>query len=218
MPPAPRPRKSWRTRSSPIRASPSGTTSPRRSGSRRCPSATAGMGAMIFGGPEREHLQLNEDTLYSGEPPADLRSIDITKNLDQVVAPDPGQQARRGRCLRHEELAGPQPAVLPAARRPAIWTSPRAAARSPDYRRWLDLATGTAGRQLPARRRDLHARDLRQPSRPGDRDPPARRASPARSPSAPAQPRSTPPPRSASAGEGAGAGAGSCPGSSPAGR
>ena len=43
------------------------------------------MGAMVFGGPDREQLQLNEDTLYSGEPPADLRSIDIKKSLPHVI-------------------------------------------------------------------------------------------------------------------------------------
>src|SRR5438309_2314166 len=43
------------------------------------------IGAMLFGGVEREHLQLNEDTLVSGEPPADLRSIDITKDFDHVT-------------------------------------------------------------------------------------------------------------------------------------
>ena len=43
------------------------------------------MGAMVFGGVDREHLQLNEDTLYSGEPPADLRSIEITKDFDRVM-------------------------------------------------------------------------------------------------------------------------------------
>jgi hypothetical protein len=43
------------------------------------------MGAMVFGGTERERLQLNENTLYSGEPPADLRTIDITKDFDHVL-------------------------------------------------------------------------------------------------------------------------------------
>src|SRR3954467_9971087 len=42
--------------------------------------------AIVFGGVQREHLQLNEDTLTSGEPPADLRSLDITKDFDQVTA------------------------------------------------------------------------------------------------------------------------------------
>jgi len=44
------------------------------------------LAAMVYGGPLREHLQLNEDTLTSGEPPADLRSLDITKNYDHVIA------------------------------------------------------------------------------------------------------------------------------------
>lgn len=42
------------------------------------------LGAMMFGGVERERLALNEDTLYSGEPPADLRSIDVRPGLDEV--------------------------------------------------------------------------------------------------------------------------------------
>src|SRR5688572_26161351 len=43
------------------------------------------MGAMIFGGAEQERLQLNEDTLYSGEPPADLRTLNIRQSLPRVV-------------------------------------------------------------------------------------------------------------------------------------
>src|SRR3954463_5643993 len=43
------------------------------------------LAAMVYGGAERERLQLNEDTLYSGEPPADLRTLDITKDFDQVT-------------------------------------------------------------------------------------------------------------------------------------
>src|SRR5688500_16323024 len=43
------------------------------------------LGAMVFGGVERERLQLNEDTLYSGTPPADLRTIDIRKDFDHVT-------------------------------------------------------------------------------------------------------------------------------------
>ena len=42
------------------------------------------LGAMVFGGVEHERLALNEDTLYSGEPPADLRTIDITKDFSHV--------------------------------------------------------------------------------------------------------------------------------------
>ena len=41
---------------------------PRSNGPRRCRSATAGSGAMVFGGIGRERLQLNEDTLWTGGP------------------------------------------------------------------------------------------------------------------------------------------------------
>jgi alpha-L-fucosidase 2 len=43
------------------------------------------MAAMVFGGLAREKLSLNEDTLTSGEPPSDLRSLDITKDFDHVT-------------------------------------------------------------------------------------------------------------------------------------
>src|SRR5436853_6213992 len=42
------------------------------------------IGAMVFGGVEGEQLQLNEDTLYSGEPAADLRTMDITNDFADV--------------------------------------------------------------------------------------------------------------------------------------
>lgn len=43
------------------------------------------LAAMVFGGVGREHLSLNEDTLPSGEPPADLRTIDVTRNFAPVT-------------------------------------------------------------------------------------------------------------------------------------
>lgn len=43
------------------------------------------MGAMIFGGVEKEQLQLNENTLYSGEPSNVYKNVDITKTYDTIV-------------------------------------------------------------------------------------------------------------------------------------
>jgi len=43
------------------------------------------LAAVVFGGVTREHLRLNEDTLTSGEPPADLRSLDLAKDFDHVT-------------------------------------------------------------------------------------------------------------------------------------
>ncbi|MCU0469096.1 MAG: glycoside hydrolase family 95 protein, partial [Arcicella sp.] len=37
------------------------------------------MGAMIFGDAQREHIQFNESTLYSGEPDATFKNINVRK-------------------------------------------------------------------------------------------------------------------------------------------
>ena len=42
-------------------------------------------GAMIFGGAEQEHLQLNENTLYSGEPTTEYRDVTITPETFSMV-------------------------------------------------------------------------------------------------------------------------------------
>jgi len=43
------------------------------------------LGAMVFGNPTREHLQLNENTLYSGEPSNVFKGINIKPTYDQIV-------------------------------------------------------------------------------------------------------------------------------------
>jgi alpha-L-fucosidase 2 len=42
-------------------------------------------GAMIFGNPLKEHFQLNENTLYSGEPTTTYKNVNIQNNLPLVV-------------------------------------------------------------------------------------------------------------------------------------
>ncbi|WP_298351450.1 glycoside hydrolase family 95 protein [Runella sp.] len=42
------------------------------------------MGAMVFGDPLKEHLQLNEGTLYSGDPKGTFKNIAIRKDFQQV--------------------------------------------------------------------------------------------------------------------------------------
>ena len=41
------------------------------------------LGAMVYGGIVKEHLQLNENTLYSGEPGRKVK-LDFTKSLGRV--------------------------------------------------------------------------------------------------------------------------------------
>lgn len=43
------------------------------------------IGAMVFGGIEKEHLQLNENTLYSGESSQSYKKVNITGDFDKVM-------------------------------------------------------------------------------------------------------------------------------------
>ncbi len=44
------------------------------------------MGGMIFGSPKQEHIQLNEGTLYSGDPNNSYKTIDIKRRYPAVMA------------------------------------------------------------------------------------------------------------------------------------
>src|SRR4051812_11598297 len=43
------------------------------------------LGAMVFGNVQREHLQLNENTLYSGEPSLVYKKVSVVSTLDSVT-------------------------------------------------------------------------------------------------------------------------------------
>ena len=43
------------------------------------------MGAMIFGNPLKEHLQINDGTLYSGDPNGTFKNINVRKSFDEVT-------------------------------------------------------------------------------------------------------------------------------------
>jgi hypothetical protein len=44
------------------------------------------LGAMVFGKPDDEMLQLNDNTLYSGEPSTAWKGLDITQTYDEALA------------------------------------------------------------------------------------------------------------------------------------
>lgn len=109
------------------------------------------LGAMVFGGVEREHLSLNEDTLVSGEPPADLRSLDITKDFDHVTGLlKAGKNSEADAYITKHWLGRNQQCYQPLG---DLWIdftgspSPDAApaGETSNYRRWLDLSTATSG-------------------------------------------------------------------------
>jgi len=100
------------------------------------------LAAMVYGGPLREHLQLNEDTLTSGEPPADLRSLDITTDFDHVIALiKAGKNSEADTYVTKNWLGRNQQCYQPLG---DLWLDFPGGAVT-NYRRWLDLATATAG-------------------------------------------------------------------------
>ena len=131
------------------------------------------MGAMIFGGPDREQLQLNEDTLYSGEPPADLRSIDIKKTLPQVIQLiRDNKHAEADAFVMKNWLGRNQQCYQPLG---DLFLEFAGSGEVKDYRRWLDIGTATAGVSYKRGGVTFTREIFASASRPGDRRPPARR-------------------------------------------
>jgi alpha-L-fucosidase 2 len=101
------------------------------------------LAAMVFGGVTRERLALNEDTLTSGEPPSDLRSINITPDLEHVTGLiRAGRNADADAYVTKHWLGRNQPCYQPLG--DLLLDFPDAGTVT-DYRRWLDLATATTG-------------------------------------------------------------------------
>ncbi|MDR0902356.1 MAG: glycoside hydrolase family 95 protein, partial [Opitutaceae bacterium] len=103
--------------------------------------------AMIHGGIAREHIQFNEDTLVSGEPPPDLRSLDIRPSRERVFAMiRDGKHAEADRFIMKNWLGRGQPCYQPFGDIHIDFDgadSPRPAPAA--YRRWLDLRDAIAG-------------------------------------------------------------------------
>jgi hypothetical protein len=101
------------------------------------------MGAMVFGGVDRERLQLNEDTLWSGEPPADLRSLNITGTYDHVVGLlRSNRHAEADVFVQKHWLGRNQQCYQPLG---DLHLGFSGSGEVTEYRRWLDLKTATAG-------------------------------------------------------------------------
>ena len=101
------------------------------------------IGAMVFGGADGEHLQLNEDTLYSGEPPADLRTLDIRRDFDQVTGLlRAGKNAEADAHVTKHWLGRNQQCFQPLG---DLFLASTDSTPATDFRRWLDLSSATAG-------------------------------------------------------------------------
>jgi alpha-L-fucosidase 2 len=119
---------------------------PARQWTEALPIGNGRLGAMVHGGVEREHLQLNENTLYSGEPPSDLRTIDVRKDFDRVLALiRSGRNADADAYIAKHWLGRNQQCYQPLGDLFIDFTGAAATGEVSDYRRWLDLANATAG-------------------------------------------------------------------------
>jgi alpha-L-fucosidase 2 len=101
------------------------------------------MAAMVFGGVEREQLQFNEDTLFSGEPPAHLTTIDITKDFDHVVGLlRAGKHPEVDQYVGRHWLGRNQQAYQPLG---DLFIDFQSSGETTAFSRWLDLSTATTG-------------------------------------------------------------------------
>jgi alpha-L-fucosidase 2 len=104
------------------------------------------LGAMVFGGVEHERLALNEDTLYSGEPPADLRTLDIRRDFAHVTELlRAGRNSEADSYITKNWLGRNQQCYQPLGDLRLDFAGPAAEGERKDFRRWLDLSNATAG-------------------------------------------------------------------------
>lgn len=100
------------------------------------------LGAMIFGGLDEEHLQLNDDTLASSEAGADELPLDVTKRFDEVVALLRGRQyAEAGEIISKNWTGRSWPCYQPLG---DLRIAIAGAAEPSDYVRELDLERAVA--------------------------------------------------------------------------
>ncbi len=98
------------------------------------------VGGMIFGGPDEEHIQMNETTLYSGDPDYTYKTIDIRKQYDEVMGLlDEGRYAEAQGIIRSDWLGRAQNCYQPMG---DVWIEFDHNEPVDDYKRALDLSKG----------------------------------------------------------------------------
>lgn len=101
------------------------------------------LGAMVFGGVAREHIQFNEDTVWAGEPRSYARPGAVQ------VLPELRRLLWAGKQAEAEALAMERFMSVPLRQKPYqtlgdLWIDFPGAEPSDDYHRSLDLSTATA--------------------------------------------------------------------------
>ncbi|GAB3030116.1 glycoside hydrolase family 95 protein [Spirosoma pulveris] len=104
------------------------------------------MGAMVFGDPTREHLQLNEGTLYSGDPTGTYKTLNVRKEFRQVSALLAAKKYQEAQALIAREWLGRNHQLYQPMGDFWIDIDHKKEAIT-NYKRQLDLATATATTQ-----------------------------------------------------------------------
>ncbi|MGH9339874.1 MAG: glycoside hydrolase N-terminal domain-containing protein [Acidobacteriota bacterium] len=87
---------------------------PARDWNEALPIGNGRLGAMVFGGTDSEHLQLNEDTLYSDEPGRSDVTLDIREDFERVRRMlGEGLYAEAEELVREQWLGPSQPCYQP---------------------------------------------------------------------------------------------------------
>lgn len=106
------------------------------------------MGAMLFGGVEREHLQLNEGTLYSGDPNRTYTPIDLREKYPEVDRlMKEGKYAEAQSVVAQNWLGRNHQCYQPLG---DLWLDFQHKGEATDYKRSLDLGTAVAKVQYKA--------------------------------------------------------------------
>lgn len=102
------------------------------------PIGNAYMGGMIFGDPLKEHIQLNESTLYSGDPTQKHDSFSIKDDDAEMMALlDDGKYAEAQAMIRKKWLGRSQSMYQPMS---DLWIEMNHNGEVSDYKRMLDIA------------------------------------------------------------------------------
>ncbi len=103
------------------------------------------MGAMHFGGVEKEHLQLNEGTLYSGDPNRTFTNIDVREKYKTVVQFLDEQKYKEAQKIVGQDWLGRNHQDFQPLG--DLFINLNHAGKATDYRRWLDLSTAVSNVQ-----------------------------------------------------------------------
>ncbi|MBY5960139.1 glycoside hydrolase family 95 protein [Membranicola marinus] len=100
------------------------------------------MGAMIFGDPDEERIQLNETTLYSGDPHTNYTGINVRKKYPEVmVLLSDGKYAEAQSMIQNNWLGRAQECYQPMS---DLWIDMDPHGPITDYERSLDISRAVA--------------------------------------------------------------------------